>query len=168
MLLVGAGLVVVTVVALNHPSGRQAASASTPTRPTTSTSSTSASPTPTRTSSQPPATTPATTSAAPTTSASSSSPGVAKLPLIVLNNASSTPGSVAAQRFEAGGWTVSDVSTFSGDILNTAVYYDPNVPGSQAAGQALQQQFPVIKRVKAKFDGLPAGPLVVILDSDYS
>ena len=91
-----------------------------------------------------------------------------RLPLIVLNNDSATSASDAAQRFQAGGWTVSDTSTFSGDILNTAVYYDPNTPGAEAAATALQQQFPAIKRVKEKFEGLPSGPLVVILDSDYS
>ncbi len=29
-------------------------------------------------------------------------------------------------------------------------------------------QFPAIKRVVAKFSGLPAGPIVVVLTTDYS
>ena len=88
--------------------------------------------------------------------------------MIVLNNTSATPASVAADRFRQAGWTVSDVSTFYGDILSTAAYYDPNVAGANSAATELQQEFPAIHRVKPKFDGLPAGPIVVVLTSDYS
>jgi len=94
--------------------------------------------------------------------------GSGKLPLIVLNNTSDTPAGVAADRFRQAGWTVTDISTFEGAILSTAAYYDPNVSGADSAAKELQQQFPAIHRVKPKFDGLPEGPIVVVLTSDYS
>jgi hypothetical protein len=87
----------------------------------------------------------------------------------VLNN-TTTSGLAkgAAQRFEAGGWTVTSYSNYSNNIASTCAYYDPSAPGAKAAAEALQQQYPTIKRVKPKFDGLVAGPVVVILTSDYS
>ena len=42
------------------------------------------------------------------------------------------------------------------------------IAGLSAAATALQAQFPAIKRVVAKFSGLPAGPIIVVLTSDYS
>jgi hypothetical protein len=42
------------------------------------------------------------------------------------------------------------------------------VAGAQASAQALRAQFPAIKRVEPKFGSLPAGPIVVVLTSDYS
>ena len=74
----------------------------------------------------------------------------------------------AKQRFEAGGWTVTSTDNFSNDILSTCAYYDPTDPANQQAALALQQQFPAIKRVKERFPELPAGPIVVVLTSDYS
>jgi hypothetical protein len=117
----------------------------------------------------------ASASASPSGSATDSSSadagsasGGGKLPLIVLNNTSQTPGSVAADRFEKAGWTVTDISTFSGGILSTAAYYDPDVAGAAAAAEELQREFPAIHRVKQKFQGLPEGPIVVVLTGDYS
>lgn len=74
----------------------------------------------------------------------------------------------ASHRFEQGGWTVIRTSTFDGDILSTAAYYDPAAPGAQAAAEALQVQFPEIQRVRPKFDGLGPGAVVVVLTYDYS
>jgi hypothetical protein len=71
-------------------------------------------------------------------------------------------------RFRQGGWTVTSTGDFQGDILSTAAYYDPSVTGAQAAAEALQSQFPAIKRVKERFGGLPGGPIVVVLTNDYS
>ena len=151
---VGVAVAVLAVTALNHPNGRLAAPAS------QSVSSSSAA--------SHPASSPVSSPTHSQVSATSSPAGSGRLPLIVLNNTSQVSASTAAQRFEQGGWTVTDTSTFDGSILSTAVYYDPDVSGAQAAAEALQQQFPAIKRVKAKFDGLPAGPIVVVLTSDYS
>ncbi|UQX89103.1 hypothetical protein M6D93_03650 [Jatrophihabitans telluris] len=69
---------------------------------------------------------------------------------------------------KSAGWTATNGGAFQGDILSTAVYYDPNVTGAQQAAIALQAQFPAIKRVKQKFSGLPQGALVLVLTSDYS
>jgi hypothetical protein len=94
---------------------------------------------------------------------------VKQVPLVVLNN--TTIHGLAAQaqqRFEAGGWTVTKTDNYQNEILSTCAYYDPSSAGAQAAATALQQQFPAIRRVKPKFDGLPAGPVVVVLTPDYS
>jgi LytR cell envelope-related transcriptional attenuator len=90
-------------------------------------------------------------------------------PLIVLNN-TTTQGlaSRAAERFEAGGWTVSHFDNYQNDIASTCAYYDPSDPSAEAAAQALQEQFPAIKRIKPKFAELPAGPVVVVLTPDYT
>jgi hypothetical protein len=74
----------------------------------------------------------------------------------------------AAQRFEQAGWTVEVTGTFAGDILSTAAYYDPASDGAQAAAEALQARFPAIRRVRPRFDGLPRGPIVIVLSYDYS
>jgi hypothetical protein len=112
----------------------------------------------------------------PHTSASSSQktnkPGV---PLIVLNvTATSGLAEQAAQRFEAGGWTVTMWGTYQNNIASTCAYYDPATAGAKAAAEALQAQFPTIKRVEPRFapdpdaQPLPSGPVVVVLTSDYS
>jgi hypothetical protein len=157
---------ILAVVALNSPAGQQAAGASErhpiinpPSVPTSSAgrspaASASASPSGSATNS--------------TSADAGSASGGGKLPLIVLNNTSQTPGSVAADRFEKAGWTVTDISTFSGGILSTAAYYDPDVAGAAAAAEELQREFPAIHRVKQKFQGLPEGPIVVVLTGDYS
>jgi hypothetical protein len=94
---------------------------------------------------------------------------VKSVPLVVLNN-TTTSGLAkdAAQRFENGGWTVSNFDNYSNDIASTCAYYDPNASGAQQAAEALQQQYPTIKRVLPKFSGLDYGPVVVILTPDYS
>ena len=167
-LVLGILLVIVAITALHHPKGRRAQPV---TSIPTNSSDDTAVPSASKTASKSPTAT--TTKPTPTATATSSAPGTSAstsgtLPLVVLNNTSSTTATTAAGRFTAGGWTVTSTSTFSGDILSTAAYYDPDVPGAQAAALKLQQQFPAIQRVKEKFDGLPAGPIVVVLTSDYS
>jgi hypothetical protein len=88
---------------------------------------------------------------------------------VVLNNTSKTGlADTASARFTAGGWTVTSTGNLANDILSTCAYYDPNTANAQAAATALMAQFPAIKRVVAKFSGLPAGPIVVVLTNDYS
>jgi hypothetical protein len=90
-------------------------------------------------------------------------------PLVVLNNSliSGLAGQ-ASQRFQAAGWTVSSVGNLQNDIISTCAYFDPNDPAAKPAAKALQREFPTIKRVRPKFPQLPAGPVVVVLTSDYS
>jgi hypothetical protein len=113
---------------------------------------------------------PSSSASSPKPSSHSSSPGaVGSLPLVVLNN-TTTPNLArdAAQRFEAAGWTVTSYDeNYHNDILSTAAYYDPSVEGAKEAATALQKQFPTIKRVVPKFEGLPDGPVVVVLTTDY-
>jgi hypothetical protein len=91
------------------------------------------------------------------------------VPLIVLNNTTVTGlAQRAAQRFEQGGWTVSRYANYQNDIVSTCAYYDPADAAAKAAAEALQQQYPVIKRVKQRFAELPSGPVVVVLTPDYS
>jgi LytR cell envelope-related transcriptional attenuator len=90
-------------------------------------------------------------------------------PVIVLDNTGRPSlARSASTLFERAGWSVTETSTFDGDILSTAAYYDPMTAGAQAAAEALQVQFPAIQRVRPKFDGLPQGPIVVVLTYDYS
>jgi hypothetical protein len=104
-----------------------------------------------------------------TSSGSTTSAGSSATPVIVLDN-TGRPAVArgATERFEQAGWTVTDTSAFDGDILSTAVYYDPATAGAQAAAEALQVQFPVIQRVRPRFADLPRGPIVVVLTYDYS
>jgi hypothetical protein len=104
------------------------------------------------------------------TPSSPSSGAIGSKPLVVLNN-TTTPNLArdAAQRFERGGWKITSYDeNYRNDILSTAAYYDPDVPGAKAAATALQRQFPTIKRVVPKFAGLPDGPVVVVLTTDYA
>jgi hypothetical protein len=100
---------------------------------------------------------------------SHSSSAVHSTPLVVLNN-TSTKGlaAQAAARFRAGGWTVTSTGNLVNDIISTCAYYDPAQAGAKAAAEALQAQFPAIKRVEPKFAELPSGPVVVVLTTDYS
>jgi hypothetical protein len=126
-----------------------------------------------------PASTPKTQSRAPSsasahsttpTSGSSSTSAIGSLPLIVLND-THTPHLArdAAQRFQGGGWSVTSYDeNYSNDIASTVAYYDPSVAGAKRAAEALQKQYPTIKRVVPRFAQLPAGPIVVVLTTDYS
>jgi LytR cell envelope-related transcriptional attenuator len=132
--------------------------------PSTSRPATSTSAAPTT----PASSTPASTTASTTTNTTANTT-VVKQPLVVLNNTDTTGlADTAKTRFEAGGWTVTGTGNLVNDIISTCAYYDPNVAGAQAAAAALQAQFPAIKRTAAKFDGLPAGPIIVVLTTDYS
>jgi hypothetical protein len=148
----GIAVLGIAVYALQHPSGSKA-TAGTATR-TVTTAPTSPKPAPTH----------ASTSSAPTTSAANG-----KLPLVVLNN-STVQGLAQRARdsFTAGGWTVTSIGNEQNDIISTCAYYDPSTPGAQQAAQQLMQQFPAIKRTAPKFPELPAGPVVVVLTSDYA
>jgi hypothetical protein len=97
------------------------------------------------------------------------------VPLVVLND-SSTIGlaAQAAQRFESGGWRVTSFGNYQNNIASTCAYYDPTNSAAKAAAQALQAQYPVIKRVQPRFtpdagaQPLPSAPVVVVLTSDYT
>lgn len=188
LLILGLIATVVAIVAHRQPKGREAGVADTSsassTLPTTSasttgpaTSATSASVGSASTANSPTTvqtTTPTTTGSTPVTPPATTPPGTTpppanRLPLIVLNNTSTSALTTSAlARFRAGGWTATDGGFFDGGIVSTAAYYDPDADGSKAAALALQSQFPSIKRVVARFGGLPAGPVVVVLTTDYS
>ncbi len=155
---IGIAAAVVAVVALQNPKGRQASKAI----------ATAESPAPS-TSTVPRSAVPSRSSAPATTAASGALTGAHPVPLVVLDN-TATPGlaDTARTRFQQGGWTVTSVGEVHDDIVSTCAYYDPTDPAAQPAAVQLQRQFPSIKRVKAKFDGLPAGPIVVVLSTDYS
>jgi hypothetical protein len=114
-------------------------------------------------------TAPGSASSAPKSGANGSGTKVKDVPLVVLNNTSVQGlASQAAQRFESGGWTVTESGNLTNVILSTCAYYDESQPGARAAAEALQQQYPTIKRVEPKFPELPAGPVVVVLTPDYT
>lgn len=116
---------------------------------------------------------PTTRSSSPTsapagsTSASSSPPAAGALPVVVLNNTRlSGLGARAAAELQAQGYTVTSVGNYRNNIVSTCAYYDPSTPGAEQAAAALQSKFSWIARTKAKFDGLPAGPVVLVLTAD--
>ncbi|HSY16655.1 MAG TPA: LytR C-terminal domain-containing protein, partial [Jatrophihabitantaceae bacterium] len=172
IVLLGIVVAVYAVLGLRQPHGRRA-SDSVPAARSTATVQ-AAHPSAGPSSSHPPASATSTPSAAPTATTSAASQDAAatnfrSTPLIVLNDTSETGlAHTAATRFEAGGWTVTSYSNLQNDILSTCAYYDPADSGSKQAAEALQAQFPVIQRVEPKFDGLPVGPVVVVLTGDYS
>jgi hypothetical protein len=91
------------------------------------------------------------------------------VPLVVLNDTTVQGlAQQAAQRFRSGGWTVTSYGNYQNEIISTCAYYDPSVTGAKLAAEALQRQFPAIKRVKARFPELPNGPVVVVLTPDYT
>lgn len=155
-LLVGAIVLVVALIALNQPKGRQAArSTGLPTSQASSSSTPQPSATSPKPSTKPKSTAPSTSSARPA--------------VIVLNNTSEASRvAKAISRLAQAGWSASDGGVFDGSILSTAIYYDPQSLQAQQAAIALQAQFPEIKRVKEKFSGLPQGPLILIVTTDYS
>jgi LytR cell envelope-related transcriptional attenuator len=154
-------------VALHHPKGRTESRASAV--PSTSTPSASLSKSASKPHSSQRATSPSASASKPTSAANSAPQSVSQLPVIVLNNTSDQSKTTdAVDKLHTNGWTVSDGGWFDGSILSTAVYYDPDVAGAEQAAEQLQSQFPQIQRVKPKFDGLPAGPLVLMVTTDYS
>jgi len=160
----GVAVLVVAIIALRHPQGhtaRAGAPTASPTRNTVTARPSS--------SSAAPSTPAPSTPSSPSTSASPSVPAGGKVPLIVLNQTSTIGlAAKAGATFQAGGWTVTSVGSLRNDVISTTAYYDPTVAGAQTAAEALQVQFPAVKRVLPKFAELPAGPIVVVLTSDYA
>jgi hypothetical protein len=148
-------VLIVAIDALRHPGSRAATAGTISTHASSSPATTSApSPSP---------------SSSPTPTRRTTAPGAAKLPLVVLNNTTTAGLAQQAQStFRAGGWTVTSVGNLTNEIISTCAYYDPGVSGAQAAASALRAQFPAIKRIAPKFAGLPSGPIVVVLTSDYT
>jgi hypothetical protein len=110
------------------------------------------------------------TSSVPSSATQTTPSAIGSLPLVVLNDTTTANlARDAAQRFEGGGWDVTSYDeNYQNDIVSTVAYFDPNVAGAKRAAKALQRQYPTIKRVVAKFPELPAGPIVVVLTSDYT
>jgi hypothetical protein len=158
----GIALTVVAIVALNHPHGRSAGT------PGTS-GSNSASPSASRSTSHSPAASGSATSP-PKAQGNTGRPvlGPAVEVVVVNNSNDSALAEVAVGRLRVAGWRASDGGNFSGDILSTAVYYDPTASGAQAEARRLHTRFPAIKRVRPRFDALPAGAVVLVVTSDYS
>ncbi|MDT4982517.1 MAG: LytR cell envelope-related transcriptional attenuator [Pseudonocardiales bacterium] len=163
----GVGVLIIALFALRSPNGHGhvAAKGTTTTKPPAKSTPKSPSTSP----SSSPATKTPTTTPTKTPTASTSKPATGRLPLVVLNNTGVVGlADQAKARFEAGGWSVTSTGNLINNIVSTCAYYDPAVAGAQAAAQALQTEFPTIKRVVPKFAELPSGPIVVVLTSDYS
>jgi hypothetical protein len=159
----GVAVLVVAILALREPKGHVASDTGTQhTRTVVSTVTN----TPSRT---PPST------AARSSSRSSSAPssparsGVKAVPLVVLNN-TAIPGLArsATQTLRSDGWTVTRYDNYRNDIISTCAYYDPSVPGAEAAANALRDEYSWIKRTKARFAELPSAPVVVVLTRDFT
>ena len=172
-MVLGIAVLVIALIALREPAGHVSGAASATTIVVTSTPTSSATRSPSPGSASSAGTSAGrTASSGPRSSTGSSTAGARAVPLIILNNTTiPNLAGQAAQRFGSGGWTVTRFGNLPGnvtDVISTCAYYDPATSGAQAAAQALQRQFPVIKRVKKRFADLPAGPIVVVLTPDYS
>jgi hypothetical protein len=156
-------------MALSHPKGRQASTATAATASLSSSASRSASPSVSESASTSKSAASTSSAASHSSSKTSSTDSTPNVPVTVLNNTNSSGlAETAVARLKNGGWTAKNGGNFVGDILSTAAYYDPNSAGAQAAAQALRIQFPAIKRVVQRFGGLPEGPIILVLTTDYS
>ena len=151
-MVLGVAVLVVAILALREPKGHVSRSTGTPrTKTIVSTVTNTPKPSASQTGSS---------SSAPSTSAAA----VKAVPLIVLNNTTIAGlARTAAQKLRADGWTVTRYDNYRNAIVSTCAYYDPAVPGAQAAAQALQAQYSWIKRSKVRFPELPSGPVVLVL-----
>lgn len=157
----GVLVLIVAIVALRDPNQRAVQPGTQIAGPSTSHSSATPKPTPP----------PATPSVTPPQSSTPPASTPQKLPLVVLNNTTTSGlAQSAAERFTAGGWTVTSFANYTNDILSTCAYYDPAVSGAQDSALALQAQYPTIKRVLPQFSSLAqyASPIVVVLTPGYS
>ena len=154
--MLGVVVLVVAIAALRHPNSKSTSVGTSAHSSSPSTSGTSHAAAP---------------SAHPSSGHSSSSAdsGAKALPLVILNN-TTTPhlASDAATLFEQAGWKVTSYGNYSNNIASTCAYYDPSVPGAEQAAMLLQSEFPAIVRVKPKFSGLVAGPIVVVLTPGFT
>ena len=92
-------------------------------------------------------------------------PAVAKVPVVVLNQTTVTGLAAKFQEeLEAGGWTVSGIDDFRGNVPATTVYFPP---GLRAAAKALMAQFPQVGRIRPAFPGISTSQLTVILSKDF-
>jgi hypothetical protein len=149
----GVVVLIVAVVALREPKGHVSRASSKVSA--SSVAKQSLTKTPSRTPSKP--------------RSSTASANVKDVPLVVLNNTTiKNLASEAAQRFENGGWKVTRSGNLTNEIVSTCAYYDPSDPEAKPAAEALQAEYPAIKRVKPKFPELPDGPVVVVLTPDYA
>jgi uncharacterized iron-regulated membrane protein len=154
----GLVVAVVAVVALQHPdgwsAGQPAAATVAPAAGHTSQASSPA---------------PMTSASSHRSTASAAAPPSVRLPLVVVNSTGRLGlAAAAADTFRSGGWTVSLLANYAGPVASSCAYYDPAVQHAQDAALGLQRQFPAIRRVAARFDPLPAGPVVVVLADDYA
>jgi hypothetical protein len=165
IVVLGVVVLVAAIIAIRQPKSRQAAAAieqSTSVKSATASAHTSGS-------SMPPTAASGASSSPQPSPAATSTAGLKSVPLVVLNSTSVTGlAQRAASTFETGGWTVTNSGNIQNNILSTCAYYDASSQQNLQVANALMAQFPAIKRVKEKFDGLPAGPVVVVLTSDYS
>lgn len=95
----------------------------------------------------------------------SPTPITARASVIVLNQ-TAVHGLAAKVRdqLEAGGWTVTGIDSFRGNVPATTVYYPPRL---KAAAEALMAQFPAIGRIRPAFPGISTTQLTVILGKDF-
>ena len=154
--MLGIVVLVVAVLALRHPTSKS-----------TGTVSTTSSRPPSSTSTKHTASAPASHASSHASSSAAANPKA--LPLVVLNNTKVTHlASDAADLFRQAGWKVTSFGNYKNNILSTCAYYDPNVAGAKEAAALLQSEFGDILRTKPKFSGLPAGPIVVVLTSNFT
>jgi hypothetical protein len=90
-------------------------------------------------------------------------------PLLVLNNTRQTgKAHRAAAKFRAGGWPISGTGNYRVHAIpETTVYYTSGNAQQLAAAESLRRQFPAVKRIAPRFQGLPGHGVTVVLTADY-
>jgi hypothetical protein len=85
--------------------------------------------------------------------------------LVVLNNSRIYGlAAHAAAQFAAAGWPIATIGGFEGRLSDSAIFYSP---GYLAAAQQLLDAFPRLDRILARWPGLPAVPLTVVVTRYY-
>jgi hypothetical protein len=115
-----------------------------------------------------PTPTPATSAPAPPVSEppATQSPVGTKVTVSVLNNSRRAGlAHEVANEVAAKGWPVGTVGNFTGRVAETTVYYDS---GQLQSARALASDFPQIKRIAARFAGLPGSGLTLVVTRDWS
>jgi hypothetical protein len=93
-------------------------------------------------------------------------PAATKVPVSVLNNSRRAGlAREVANEVQAKGWPVGTVGNFTGRIAETTVYYDS---GQLESARALANDFPQIKRIAARFAGLPGSGLTLVVTRDWN
>ena len=92
-------------------------------------------------------------------------PTVDKIPVTVLNNSTITGlAAAAADQLRGAHWPIRLVGNFRGRLPISTAYYDP---GQKTPALLLAKEFPAVRRVLPRFDGLPGHGLTLVVTREW-